>query len=401
MISTVETTLRRSREFRPIKISQQIADDLRDKIASGEFIPGSSMPSRRALAREFGVSLGTMQEAVNALIDEGVLTVRSTARTEVANVPAASENRLAPATQPAIAAKDARDIGIVCDLKPRNNPETNIWNHVIVSAIERELMACGCTTHFFNQYKYPPVWPNSADALSILLDQNIKTVILVFPDSEYSMPALTRWSRTATAADARVIVVCDRPLPQPFISVYWLNDAVGHEAAAHLIAQGCQRIVFFSHYGARWMTRRVETARDAVEALGGGTCSFEEIIGDNPWEPRPAERSEAAYRFARGLVHKECDGLGVIAANDFAALGWMKAAAEIGQEAGRDYAIIGADDMVEAREADLSTFVIPLEALAVETVRQALSPPAQNGPTNFGIQAHILARKSTRLLRPR
>ncbi|MEV0071543.1 GntR family transcriptional regulator [Amycolatopsis sp. NPDC050768] len=53
---------------------RQVAGDLRDKIAAGEYAPGEQLPSERELVDTYGVSRPTVREAVNMLRSEGLVT---------------------------------------------------------------------------------------------------------------------------------------------------------------------------------------------------------------------------------------------------------------------------------------------------------------------------------------
>ncbi|WSE26882.1 GntR family transcriptional regulator [Amycolatopsis rhabdoformis] len=53
---------------------RQVAEDLREKIAVGEYAPGVQLPSERELVDAYGVSESTVHEAVNALQSEGLVT---------------------------------------------------------------------------------------------------------------------------------------------------------------------------------------------------------------------------------------------------------------------------------------------------------------------------------------
>jgi GntR family transcriptional regulator len=53
--------------------SRQIAASLRDRIASGEYPPGSQLPSITDLAGEFGVATNTVRKALGILRDEGLI----------------------------------------------------------------------------------------------------------------------------------------------------------------------------------------------------------------------------------------------------------------------------------------------------------------------------------------
>lgn len=59
---------------KPKKISEQIADQIRASILSGEFIPGSKLPPERELAELFGVSRPSVREALNILAASGLVS---------------------------------------------------------------------------------------------------------------------------------------------------------------------------------------------------------------------------------------------------------------------------------------------------------------------------------------
>lgn len=53
---------------------EQVAAQIRSAIASGELTVGQRLKSIRALAQEYGVSTGTVQRALSALREEGLIT---------------------------------------------------------------------------------------------------------------------------------------------------------------------------------------------------------------------------------------------------------------------------------------------------------------------------------------
>ncbi|MFC3227620.1 PLP-dependent aminotransferase family protein [Marinibaculum pumilum] len=64
--------------------ARRIADDLREQITHGVYLPGEALPSTRALAAELGVSRGTVTAAYEQLHAEGFLEASQGARTRVA-----------------------------------------------------------------------------------------------------------------------------------------------------------------------------------------------------------------------------------------------------------------------------------------------------------------------------
>jgi DNA-binding FadR family transcriptional regulator len=60
----------------PRRLYRQIADQIRDLIRTGEFVPGERLPPERDLAKQLGVSRPSVREALIALEVEGLVEVR-------------------------------------------------------------------------------------------------------------------------------------------------------------------------------------------------------------------------------------------------------------------------------------------------------------------------------------
>jgi len=52
---------------------QQLADLLRERIASGEYPPRTPLPSARSLSQEHGIAVGTVMRAFEVLRREGLV----------------------------------------------------------------------------------------------------------------------------------------------------------------------------------------------------------------------------------------------------------------------------------------------------------------------------------------
>ena len=59
--------------IKPKKISAQIAEQIRNSIMAGEFVPGDRLPPERELAEMFGVSRPSVREALNILGASGLV----------------------------------------------------------------------------------------------------------------------------------------------------------------------------------------------------------------------------------------------------------------------------------------------------------------------------------------
>ncbi|WP_225097862.1 GntR family transcriptional regulator [Streptomyces sp. CoH27] len=73
----------------PLLKYEQIADDLRNRIAAGEFGPGDLLPSGRDLAEQWSVSRATVVKAYDVLRADGLVAVRQGAGFTVAETPVA------------------------------------------------------------------------------------------------------------------------------------------------------------------------------------------------------------------------------------------------------------------------------------------------------------------------
>jgi DNA-binding GntR family transcriptional regulator len=84
----------------PLKY-EQIAASLRARIDSGEFAPGSTLPSGRDLCEQWGVSRATVNKAYESLKDDGIVAGRQGAGYVVTTVPLArpAGNRTSGATR--------------------------------------------------------------------------------------------------------------------------------------------------------------------------------------------------------------------------------------------------------------------------------------------------------------
>ncbi|MGH6762671.1 MAG: FadR/GntR family transcriptional regulator [Phyllobacterium sp.] len=60
-----------------IKLSDQVAEDLRRWIARDRMVPGDRLPHERALMERYGCSKGTIREALKALEVEGLIAMQS------------------------------------------------------------------------------------------------------------------------------------------------------------------------------------------------------------------------------------------------------------------------------------------------------------------------------------
>ncbi|MES5101018.1 FadR/GntR family transcriptional regulator [Agrobacterium sp. BA1120] len=77
----------------PRRLYQQIADQIRELIDSGEFLAGARLPAERELAQRLGVSRPSLREALIALEIDGSVEIRMGSGVYVSSEPAQSPAR--------------------------------------------------------------------------------------------------------------------------------------------------------------------------------------------------------------------------------------------------------------------------------------------------------------------
>lgn len=74
------------RVTREPRLSDKVAEMMRQTILSRQLVPGTSLPSERELGEQFGVSRTVIREAIRALAAKGIVEVRSGSGLRVASV---------------------------------------------------------------------------------------------------------------------------------------------------------------------------------------------------------------------------------------------------------------------------------------------------------------------------
>ena len=75
--------------IKPIKqkrVSDEVLEQIKDSIISGEWAPGTKIPGEMDLAEMFGVSRVSIRQAIHRLVGMGVLTIRRGEGTFVSEV---------------------------------------------------------------------------------------------------------------------------------------------------------------------------------------------------------------------------------------------------------------------------------------------------------------------------
>jgi len=390
MITDMETTL---------LPQQRVTQALRQQVIEGRWRPGAMIPGRHALARSHAVPLSAVERAVAILIEEGLFRSedrRGTFVTEptIAEVPAQpfSARAASPAAPPLTAT-----IGIVTAVFPYGSVEEDEspWGVRILHACENRLAADpGLTMRFLNLVDRGMVdLPKAMEAaVTRLTDERVDAIIIIgLPP--FSPDFVARHAVTRTPIVFAAFERGDHPFPQVYID----NTGAGTAAARHLLARGYARLLYFQPFAATWSDDRLAGVRSALGASAADPARLR-VLPDRTEPAAIPNQRDLAYQRARELL---ADGdawaahTGVIAVNDEAAIGFARAAAERGLEAGRDYGLLGFDDY--GRERGLTSLRPPLDDLGREAAALAVRLlRGESPPLRIALQDRVMARTSTR-----
>jgi DNA-binding LacI/PurR family transcriptional regulator/DNA-binding transcriptional regulator YhcF (GntR family) len=373
-------------------VYRQIEDDMRQRIRSGQWPEGAMIPGRLRLCDDYGVHLRTLERAIKALLNDGTLMTRGTKGTFVAAAAVLTTqieepgqtprgNRIGKpsstsSSQPLVDRKSPGLLGIAS-----TSAEVSDWDRFIIQSIERSFAQAGGAT-VYHQGKQSGERPSS-------LSETVRELVALGCDGiavvsiQSPSPPVSEIEAALPYAAFPLVFVCSSHFGVPVSNVYYDNFDAGFQAARHLLTRGCRYIDFLAHTHIQWADERVAGVKEAirreglpantlrlhfpaqdVEALKASAVPL--AIANNPYgECRPHDTLfwVAGYELTQGMLQAGTKLDGMIAANDYIALGAIIAASESRLQPGRDFLIIGFDDLPEARTANLTSSRPPLEEL--------------------------------------
>jgi DNA-binding LacI/PurR family transcriptional regulator len=405
---------------RSAAIYTQIEGRLRHKIGQGEWPAGAMLPSRRDLAKEYGVSSLTIDRAVTRLIAEGLLraddrrgtfvtraeeqgiVARGVTHYGTVGVPVDDNYTVTGQDKPRRMRRSAAPatIGIVATmylLGPGHHELNNFWVRSLLQSLEHASAEdSGGTTQFCNR-----VQPEGhalvpmRDAIATLVSDGVDAVAVIALGTD---PAEVDDSLSVLdGCDMPVVCVTSGGLSRPVPHLFYDNRVAGYQAAEHLLRRGDREILFVAPFTAWWVKERLEGVRAAVAQArlpADVVRVFSQRTGLWMQEEDPEQLGcEAGLAaFEEGLVRG-----GIVCVNDGVALGFLNAVSNKGLVAGSDFALVSFDDHPEARTAGLTTMRPPMEIMGREAAR-LLSRALQGETTDLQVRLrmHLIPRRSTR-----
>jgi DNA-binding LacI/PurR family transcriptional regulator len=296
---------------------QQLLNNLRDQILDGSLRPGARIPPELELAELHGVSRGTVRQAMNALVQAGLISRvqgRGTfvrARSEYAS------------TRP------ERRIGVVL---PYLRDELSVN---ILIGVESAAKVRGYQVSFAHSDERPS--QQASDVLRLRSDR--VAGMIIYPVSNQTHDQAI-WQ---LHADRVPLVLIDRYYPELQTDVVCVQNADGaYRATEHLIILG-QRQIGFVHTALA--TFDTTTVRDRYAGYRQAMHDYGLPV-DPEWIFR-CDRRASGYESGsyRAFVQRPGRPSAVVAVNDNEAIALIKAAAECGISVPDSLAVVGFDDI--------------------------------------------------------
>lgn len=306
------------------------------------------------VAQRVGVSLSTVSRALagnTAISEETRRLVREAAESLNYRVDAAGSSLRTGLT---------RTVGVVIPLAHAAKQSlSDPFFLEILGAIADELSACNYSMLLHKVTDDPSAWiatlarGRRADGVIVIGQSLHHDGLNALADHDFPM-----------------VVWGSRMKDQHYISVGSDNEAGGHAATSHLLAQGCRNIVFLGDPAAPEVGLRLE---------GHGRALREARIERKPrLEVAVRFGSDTAYHAIGSMIDADVEFDGVVACSDVFAMSAMRALIERGRKVPADVAIVGFDD-------------IPFAAFT--------SPPLTTVRQNCHVGARMLVDKLMRAIR--
>ncbi len=369
------------------KSAPWLTERLRQRVASGEWAPGTMIPGRRTLTLEYRAALSTVEKSVATLIAEGLLRADDRRGTYVSAPSAPAALASTPASRTQVYA----NVGLVAGLVPYDSPTVRReqWPARMLEACEHALAAEPGVSHTFINMEPEPRRSEDPDAAVLRLQADaVDAVIFIEPGA-----AGRRMIRAFIAAGTPVVCAALDPVQERVPHVCADDLAAGALAVQHLRSRGYQHLVYLRPFTTTWVEARLAGARTAAPH---GMLT---VFPASPTGEAPMDGAGQAFAGATAasalLVAGMAPGTGIIAPNDAMAAAFMQVAAKAGWADGRDYGIIGFDD--RERDFGLTSLRQPLEQVGAEAAGMMLRLlRGEACPSQVALPYRLIPRTSTR-----
>jgi DNA-binding LacI/PurR family transcriptional regulator len=305
-----------------------IADSLRESVLSGEYRPGSRLPSETDLVRRFGVSRMTIVKAIKELQHAGLVT---------------------------------RRVGSGTYVSPRTSQTSRLFGLLIPELGQTEIFEpiCQGMASYQGTTPHSLLWGNSVgdghpkeqvaeELCQQYITQQASGVFFAPLELTPQKDEVNRRIMAALHKAGIPVVLLDRCVePYPRRSQYDLvgidNRRTAYAATAHLLSAGAHRIAFLGKaLAASTVDARIAGYREALSAAG--TRAQEVVVRGDPGDSDLIQKVLNAQKPDAFLC-----------ANDHTAASLMQSLSRLGRRVPEDIRIVGVDDVKYA-----SLLAVPL-----------------------------------------
>jgi DNA-binding LacI/PurR family transcriptional regulator/DNA-binding transcriptional regulator YhcF (GntR family) len=217
-----------------------ILEHLRSQIIAGDLLPGVQLPTRRELEKQYGVSMGTVQQALDRLSQDGFVVADGRRGTHVAEHP-----------------PHLSQYALIF----RHHPQADRWVWTrFYSALSQEALAANRADHPRIAVRTGIEGHSDNAGFRQLLD-DVKAQRLagmIFADGFGLLEDLP----IVQSASTPIVLLGDTKLPH-IAQVDTDFDSFYREAYEHLMRKGCKRLAILTHQSPGWppLERTIESAR--------------------------------------------------------------------------------------------------------------------------------------------
>ena len=365
----------------------RIESDMRAKVASGVWPSGMMIPSRKALSKDYGVDLRTVQRAISALLADGTLTAENGRGTFVPRGAAGDDTSTAWA-QP----QSLLTIGIVIDQSfSPTDPGPRAITQAIHALVRRAAPSARILTFDTHAESIEHIAELERDALNIVEHQGLSGAVLWHSGGHHTEAQLRR------IVDHKIpIVLMDRH-PETFSCDFVGVDNVysAREAVEYLVSLGHSRIgVLATLEPITSIEERIAGYRTAVERAGLPLSDDLEFRLSLTHSLTVSGLDTELNAIAKTIKTMADPPTAIFAMNDFQAHHLINALASQGLSVPDDVSVIGFDDVdrYSPRPPFLTTMRQSFEAMgerAAELLLRRIASAAESIKTPAAHQ-HIL-----------
>jgi DNA-binding LacI/PurR family transcriptional regulator len=328
----------------PAPLYLQIADEIRQDIASGKLKIGDAIGSHQELADLYDVSLITIRKARNVLINEGILFSRIGKGTYVAQKPHKVDF------------ERHKTVGFV--LRDLQSP----FFSKILYSVEKSL-----NSNHFNLLisSTANVFEKEESQIEYFLKIGVSGLVIASMSRQYHVTPIIKKLHDTGFPYAVVSYIADK-------NIYYVgidHESGGYIATKHLLGLGCRKIAYINSKKGSFLGEIRK--KGYIRALNEYGISYEKHLTFHLQKRGEWFDYESGYKIGEQFCHMISMPEAVFAYNDLAALGFEKAILAGGFRVPEDVAIVGFDDIRRSRIAPvpLTTVHQPTEEIGKMAVK--------------------------------